>query len=99
MVLYRGKLIRMISFAWCLIRVGVDAELKILETVKEVLNNFNAPLKLTITTCWDLGMYTSDKEKIYLWELFLFVLKMCCNIFNSRHYLIVPESLQFAQRK
>lgn len=65
MVLYIGKLIQMISFALCLIRVGVGAEFKILETVKEVLNEFNTPLKLTITTCWDAGIRIAERFLLF----------------------------------
>lgn len=31
-------------------------ELDMLETLKTVVNSFDAPLKLTITSCWDEGI-------------------------------------------
>lgn len=43
------------TIAWSIIRVGFGVEMEIVGTVNEVLNNFNAPLKLTISTNWDAG--------------------------------------------
>lgn len=58
MILYGGKFVQKCIVAWwCLIRLGFGVELGMLETVNEVLNNFNVPLKITIMTCWDVGTY------------------------------------------
>lgn len=56
MKVHGGKCFQ-ISIACCLICVGLGYEMEIVETVHKVLNNFNAPLKLTIDTCWDAGKW------------------------------------------
>ncbi|XP_037047075.1 glutamate receptor ionotropic, delta-2-like isoform X1 [Bradysia coprophila] len=52
MIFCSGKVVTF-CIVWCLIRVGFGIQVEMLETLKTVLYRFNAPLKLTITSCWD----------------------------------------------
>ncbi|KAG4076272.1 hypothetical protein HA402_014821 [Bradysia odoriphaga] len=52
MIFCSGKVVTF-CIVWCLIRVGFGIQVEMLETLKTVLHRFNAPLKLTIASCWD----------------------------------------------